>query len=245
MIVLIISCLVVNQSFAQQGNVPSTTAARTVMFAMLGDDSHDTNASSSLPEYASAFQQREVSGTVTDVNRNPLPGVSIMVKGTTVGSLTDINGRYSLRISSDAQTLVFSFVGMTTQEIPITASNNYDVTLAEDIVALADVVVIGYGSVSKKELTSAVSSINSDNFLSVPSVNPVMQIAGKVAGVSIINTAAADPNSSTNIQVRGVSSRTAGIEPLVVINGIPGGNLQNINENDIESISILKDGAAS
>ena len=244
-IVLIISCLVVNQSFAQQGNVPSTTAARTVMFAMLGDDSHDTNASSSLPESASAFQQREVSGTVTDVNRNPLPGVSIMVKGTTVGSLTDINGRYSLRISSDAQTLVFSFVGMTTQEIPITASNNYDVTLAEDIVALADVVVIGYGSVSKKELTSAVSSINSDNFLSVPSVNPVMQIAGKVAGVSIINTAAADPNSSTNIQVRGVSSRTAGIEPLVVINGIPGGNLQNINENDIESISILKDGAAS
>lgn len=243
-IVLIISCLSVSQSFAQQGINPDDAPAGSTMLAMLSGGNPSDNVSL-LPESSTALQQREISGTVTDVNRNPLPGVSITVKGTTIGNLTDINGRYSLRIPSDAQTLVFSFVGMTSQEIPVTASNTYDVTLSEDVVALADVVVIGYGSVSKKELTSAVSSISSEDFLNVPSVNPVMQIAGKVAGVSIINTAAADPNSSANIQVRGVSSRTAGIEPLVVINGVPGGNLQNINENDIESISILKDGAAS
>ncbi len=244
-IILAIFSLFATNSYAQGVNDGNSDLASNKLFAMNNDvsivsDNYEPGLAS-----GSVVQQREITGTVVDETGSPLPGVSVSIKGTTIGILTGADGKFSLRVPSEGGTLAFSFVGMIGQEIAITSSNTYRVTLAEDRVALGEVVVIGYGSVSKKELTSAVSSVNRESFLDVASVNPVMQIAGKVAGVSIINTAAADPNSTANIQVRGVSSRTAGIEPLVVINGVPGGNLQNINENDIESISILKDGAAS
>src|SRR5699024_9509835 len=108
-----------------------------------------------------------------------------------------------------------------------------------------EVVVIGYGTLDKKELTSAVSHISSKDFLHISSLDPSMMIQGKVAGVSVTNTAAADPNNQASIQIRGISSRAAGLGPLIVIDGIPGGNLTNINPNDIASMDILKDGAAS
>ena len=110
---------------------------------------------------------------------------------------------------------------------------------------LDDVVVIGYGSISKKEVTSAVSHVSGKDMLQIGNGNPAMQIQGKVPGLSVENSTGADPNSSVSMQVRGVSSRNAGLGPLVVIDGVPGGSLDNINENDIESIDVLKDGAAS
>lgn len=117
--------------------------------------------------------------------------------------------------------------------------------MEDDVQALNEVVVIGYGTLDKKELTSAVSHISSKDFLHISSLDPSMMIQGKVAGVSVTNTAAADPNNQASIQIRGISSRAAGLGPLIVIDGIPGGNLTNINPNDIASMDILKDGAAS
>lgn len=120
-----------------------------------------------------------------------------------------------------------------------------NVTLKEKNDVLNEVVVIGYGTMDKKELTSAISHVGEKDFLTISSLDPSMMIQGKVAGVSITNTGAGDPNNQASIQIRGVSSRSAGLGPLVVIDGVPGGNLTNITPNDIASFDILKDGAAS
>ena len=117
--------------------------------------------------------------------------------------------------------------------------------MKENSEILSEVVVIGYGTMDKKELTSAISHVSEKDFLSVSSLDPSMMIQGKVPGVSITNTGAGDPNNQASIQIRGVSSRSAGLGPLIVIDGVPGGNLTNINPNDIASFDILKDGAAS
>jgi TonB-linked SusC/RagA family outer membrane protein len=162
-----------------------------------------------------------------------------------VGTVTDNDGKYSLSGLTPNSILVFSFIGYTTQEIEVKTKSIIDVIIEEDNELLNEVVVIGYGSLDKKELTSAVSHISSKDFLSVSSVDPSMMIQGKVSGVSITNTAAADPNNEATIQIRGITSRSAGLGPLIVIDGVPGGNLTNINSNDIASMDILKDGAAS
>ncbi|MDR1407285.1 MAG: SusC/RagA family TonB-linked outer membrane protein [Tannerella sp.] len=191
-----------------------------------------------------AIAQKRVSGTVVDAGSEPVVGASVIEKGTVNGIVTDVDGAFSLTVADNA-VLQISFIGYLSQEITVGNRTALSITLAEDMQALEEVVVIGYGTVAKRELTSAVSHVSSKDFLNVGSNNPAMQIQGKVAGVSITNTASADPNSSTSIQVRGVASRSASNDPLVVIDGVPGGNLRNINENDIESIDVLKDGAAS
>ena len=190
-------------------------------------------------------QQIIITGAVTDVNGEPLPGVTVMIKGTTQGTATGADGAFSLSVPNENAIIVFSFIGFASQEMAVGNQRTINMVLSEDTRQIDEVVVIGYGTVAKRELTSAVSHISSKEFLNIGSNNPVMQIQGKVSGVSITNTAAADPNSNTSIQIRGVTSRNASNDPLIVIDGIPGGNLLNINENDIESIDVLKDGAAS
>ena len=190
-------------------------------------------------------QQKPISGKVTDTFGVPLPGVSVVIKGTTNGTITDANGIYSLSGIPANAILQFSFVGMKGHEVTVGNKTSINVVLEEETIGIEEVVAIGYGSVGKKELTSAVSHISSKDFLKVSSVDPSMMIQGKVSGVSITNTAAADPNNQASIQIRGITSRAAGLGPLVVIDGVPGGNLTNINTNDIESMDILKDGAAS
>ncbi len=185
-----------------------------------------------------------VSGTVSDLYGEPLIGVSVLEKGTSNGTVTDLDGVYSVTISKNAK-LEFSYVGFVKQEVSVGDRKTIDVTLQEDVQMFEEVVVIGYGTMDKKELTSAVSHISEKDFLSVSSIDPTMMIQGKVAGVSITNTGAGDPNNPASIQIRGVSSRSAGLGPLIVIDGVPGGNLTNLNANDIASFDILKDGAAS
>jgi len=185
-----------------------------------------------------------VSGSITDTYNEPLIGVSIIEKGTTNGTITDVNGKYTLLVNPTS-TLRFTFISYKPQEINVGGRTGINVVLQDDIQALNEVVVIGYGSLDKKELTSAVSHISSKDFLNISSPDPSMMIQGKVAGVSITNTAIADPNNEATIQIRGISSRSAGLGPLIVIDGVPGGNLTNINANDIASMDILKDGAAS
>lgn len=189
-------------------------------------------------------QQITVQGIVKDQTGEPVIGAAVVQENTTNGTITDFDGKFVLTLPEDSKIRV-SYVGYASQTIPVKGMKEINVILKEDTEMLNEVVVIGYGSVAKKELTSAVSHVSSKDFLNVGSSDPAMQIQGKVAGVSIDNAGAADPNVSSSIQVRGLSSRSAGTGPLIVIDGVPGGNLQNLNSNDIESIDILKDGAAS
>lgn len=185
-----------------------------------------------------------VTGTVTDIAGEPLIGVTVTVPGTATGVSTDIDGKYTIRVDSKGK-LRFSYVGYQTVEEAVGGRSVIDIKMKEDSEVLNEVVVIGYGTMDKKELTSAISHIGEKDFLSVSSLDPSMMIQGKVPGVSITNTGAGDPNNQASIQIRGVSSRSAGLGPLIVIDGVPGGNLTNINPNDIASFDILKDGAAS
>ena len=189
-------------------------------------------------------QDIKVQGIVKDETGETVIGASVMQKGTTNGAVTDIDGNFSLTVPSKA-TLLVSYIGFTTQEIAVDGRTQLEITLKEDDQTLNEVVVVGYGTMDKKELTSAISHVGEKDFLTVSSLDPSMMIQGKVAGVSITNTGAGDPNNQASIQIRGVSSRSAGLGPLIVIDGVPGGNLTNINPNDIASFDVLKDGAAS
>ncbi|MFA6085445.1 SusC/RagA family TonB-linked outer membrane protein [Mucilaginibacter sp.] len=193
-------------------------------------------------------QTRVLSGKVTDAaNGTPLAGVSIAVTGLGTGTTSDANGDFRLNIPQTAKSLTLSYIGYNRQEVPITTSATLNIRMEASSKALQEVVVVsvGYGTLDKKEVSSAITHVSSKDLLSVASNNPLMSLQGKVAGLNITNTATGDPNSSPNIQLRGASSRNAGLGPLYVINNVPGGNIDNINQNDIESIDVLKGGAAS
>ncbi len=196
---------------------------------------------------AAFAQQVKVSGTVTDPGGEPLIGVTVRIANAgkdVAGSITDMDGKYTISVPASSS-LIFSYIGFESTTQTVGGRTTINVTLHEKNDVLNEVVVIGYGTMDKKELTSAISHVSSKDFTQVASVDPSMMIQGKVPGVSITNTGAGDPNNQASIQIRGVSSRAAGLGPLIVIDGVPGGNLTNINPNDIASFDILKDGAAS
>ena len=185
-----------------------------------------------------------VSGTVTDTKGEPLIGATIKVEGEASGMATDRAGRYEISVPEGAR-LEFSYIGYQSEKKRVSSAGTLDIELAEDTKMLDEVVVIGYGTIDKKELTSAVSHVSAKDFQSVAATDVSMLIQGKVPGLSVVNTAAADPNSAASLQIRGVSSREAGVSPLIVLDGVPGASLTNINPNDIASFDVLKDGAAS
>ncbi|MDE6757042.1 MAG: carboxypeptidase-like regulatory domain-containing protein, partial [Muribaculaceae bacterium] len=189
-------------------------------------------------------QQISITGTVSDASGEPLLGVSVTVPGTKTGTTTDFDGVYTINADKNGK-LQFSYIGYKAQEVAVGGRNVIDIVMEENSAVLDEVVVIGYGTMDKKELTSAISHVSEKDFLTVSSPDPKMLIQGKVPGVSITNTGAGDPNNMAGIQIRGVSSRSAGLGPLIVIDGVPGGDLTNVNVNDIASFDILKDGAAS
>lgn len=189
-------------------------------------------------------QQINVTGTVTDNDGEPLIGASVIAVGTKTGTSTDIDGNFTLSVASNGKIQV-SYVGYEAKTVNVDGKKKIDIVLEANASVLDEVVVVGYGTMDKKELTSAISHISEKDFLTVSTLDPSMMIQGKVPGVSITNTGAGDPNNQASIQIRGVSSRNAGLGPLIVIDGVPGGNLTNINPNDIASFDILKDGAAS
>jgi TonB-linked SusC/RagA family outer membrane protein len=197
-----------------------------------------------MPLTLLAQETLKVQGTVTDASGEPLIGVNVRTSSSKAGAVTDMDGNYTIEVSPKA-TLVFSYVGYESLTEAVKGRKNINVTMKEDAGVLNEVVVIGYGTMDKKELTSAISHVGEKDFLTISSLDPSMMIQGKVAGVSITNTGAGDPNNQASIQIRGVSSRSAGLGPLIVIDGVPGGNLTNINPNDIASFDVLKDGAAS
>lgn len=188
---------------------------------------------------------RSVTGIVTDESGNPIIGANIKLKEKNEGVITDINGRFVIDNVGDKSVITVSYIGYLTQEVLIGKKSNLIITLKENNYNLNEVIVVGYGDVRRKELTSAISHISQKDFLNVSSTDVSMLIQGKVPGVSVTNISSGDPNSLASIQIRGISSRSAGLGPLIVIDGVPGGNLTNINQTDIESIDVLKDGAAS
>ena len=156
--------------------------------------------------------KRTITGTVTDKSGEAIIGANIVEVGTTNGTVTDLNGHYTLAVLPDA-TLKISYIGYVEKTVKVGKSSTIDIVLAEDSKTLAEVVVVGYGTMDKKELTSAISHVSNKDFLGVASIDPSMQIQGKVPGLTITNTAMGDPNSGATIQIRGISSRSAGLRP--------------------------------
>ena len=198
-----------------------------------------------LCTYMLAFaQQRTVTGTVVDDLGQPLIGVSILEKGTTNGVITDMDGNFSLKLTSENPTLVFSYIGYKTQEVPVGGKTTLNVTMSEDAEQLDEVVVVGYGVQKKSSMTASVSSVSSKEIVKTMSSNVASTLQGRMPGVDIVQQAGV-AGADVNILVRGAASFGA-TEPLYVIDGAFSNNgLTSINPNDIESIEILKDGAAA
>lgn len=196
-------------------------------------------------QYAQA-QTFAVSGKVTSAFENEaLPGVNVLVQGSNTGTVTDIEGNYNLNVSDPNSTLIFSFVGYLSEEAPIEGRPEIDIKLVEDIQSLSEVVVVGYGTVKKSDLTGSVSSIEGEDLNAFPTTNPVQALAGRAAGVQVKQNTGA-PGGGISVRIRGTNSIQGGNEPLYVIDGFPySGTPTILNNNDIESMEILKDASAT
>ena len=184
---------------------------------------------------------QSVTGTVSDAS-GPLPGVNVLVKGTSTGTVTDFDGNYTITANSGT-TLVFSFIGYLTQEIVVSGAT-VNVILAEDAAKLDEVVVVGYGSTTKKEITSAVTKVGEEEFNRGTINAPSELLQGKVAGLSIYNKGG-NPNEDAVIRLRGISTVGSNSSPLIVIDGVIGASLNNVDPSDIADMTVLKDGSAS
>jgi len=192
-----------------------------------------------------ALQQKSVSGIVKDNNNQPLPGVSIVVKGTTIGAITNLEGYFELAIPPDAEILVFSFMGMKTQEVMIDGQTTFSVMMEEEMVGLDEVIVVGYGSMKKSDLTGSISSVDRQDIVNqaVYSIDNVLQ--GQSAGVQI-TAGGFRPGQASSILIRGQRSLAGSNAPLIVMDGVPVEfGLMDINPSDVESVEILKDASSS
>ncbi|MDR1716138.1 MAG: TonB-dependent receptor [Prevotella sp.] len=188
-------------------------------------------------------QQREIKGTVTDTQGDPLVGVTVSIKGTTKGTMTDIDGKYTLSVSNTDKTLSASYIGMKPNEKPITG-NIIDFVMEDLSSELDEVVVIGYGTVKRKDLTGSVSSVKGDAIQAVPVANVTEAITGKLAGVQITTTEGS-PDAEMKIRVRGGGSITGDNSPLFIVDGFPVQSISDIAPSDIESIDVLKDASST
>jgi TonB-linked SusC/RagA family outer membrane protein len=202
-------------------------------------------------------QTKEITGSVTSADDGgTMPGVSISVKGTSLGTITDMNGKYTIKAPVDAKTLVFSFVGMTSEEVTIGNQSVINVQLKAQDISVDEVVVVGYGTQKKRDVTSSISKVKGNDLADKASSSFISQLAGRASGVQITSSSG-DLGTPPNIRIRGVNTISSGSQPLIVVNGVPstsgniGGTYTNnnpmadINPSDIESIEILKDGAAT
>ncbi len=213
-----------------------------------------------------ALAQMTITGTVTDASTgDPLPGVNVLAKGTNAGSITDLDGNYSVNVPAEATALIFSYIGYQTQEVNIAGRTIIDVVLSEDATQLNEVVVIGYGQQQKKDLTTAVATLSARDIKDQPVNSFDQALVGKLAGVQVLQPSGS-PGAGVSVSIRGVGSITAGNEPLYVVDGVPISNdnnratgqrpgssysetpinvLSTLNPTDIESIQVLKDASAA
>ncbi len=207
------------------------------------DDSGKRNNSVIETHYLFQQDERTITGIVTDENGEPIPGATIQVKGTSKGTITDMDGNYSIEVSQEAEALVFSFVGMKTREIVIENQTQLDVSLEPEVHGLDEVVVIGYGTQRKGDVTSAVSSVKSEDFIQGKVSDAAELVKGKIAGLTI-SKGTGDPNAESTIRLRGVISLEGSSTPLVLIDGVEG-SLGTVAPENIESIDVLKDASAA
>lgn len=192
-------------------------------------------------------QTQEVSGVVISGEDNlPLPGVSILVKGTTTGTVTDIDGKFALNVNGPADVLVFSFIGFTPMEVTIGSKTTFDINLLPDTKSLEEIIVVGYGEQKKETITGSIATVKGEELAKSPALNLSNSIAGRMAGVVAVNRSGEPGNDGSGIRIRG-SNSLGNNSALVVIDGIPdrAGGLERLNPNDIESISVLKDASAA
>ncbi|HUX57356.1 MAG TPA: TonB-dependent receptor [Bacteroidales bacterium] len=188
-------------------------------------------------------QQLKITGTVTDKDGAPLPGVNVVVTGTIQGVITDIDGKYSIEVPQGSKSLKFTFIGMQPQEITIGTLTQIDVTMAESAIGLDEVVVIGYGTQKKRDITGSIASISTEDIALSPISNTTQILQGRVAGV-MVTSESGSPGAGVNVRIRGLGTVNDN-GPLYVIDGMPFNNMNNLNPADIESIEILKDASAS
>lgn len=189
-------------------------------------------------------QNQPVTGVVTSDDGSPIPGAYVMIKGTSTGTATDADGKFTLDAPADA-ILVFSFIGMRSEEVAVSGRTKIDIMMATDITQLDAVVVVGYGTQKKSDLTGSVASVPMSELKNVPVMRADQMLQGRVSGVQITQTNA-EPGGNVSIRIRGTNSINSGNEPLFVVDGFPGaGDLNSINPSDIESIDVLKDASAT
>ena len=193
---------------------------------------------------ANDLQQNQVSGTITDAQGNPLPGVTVLIKGTTFGTLTDNAGKYTLGSVPPNSILVFSFIGSSTQEIPVNNRTLINVTMQEETVGLEEVVVIGYGSQRKVDLTGSVETIKSTEIVKQPVAQVSQALVGLTPGLTAIQSSGQPGSDNSTLRIRGIGSIGASNDPLILIDGVAG-DINDLNPNDIDNISVLKDAAAA
>lgn len=217
-------------------------------------------------QFAAFAQGIVVSGTVKDAQGNPMPGVSIQIKGTTQGALTNVDGQYSVKVPDENAILIFSFIGFATTEIPVGTQTVIDLSMKEDVMQLDEVVVTGYGVSKKSDLTGSLASLKEEDFNKGTSISPEQMMQGRIPGVQITSNSG-EPGAGVNVQIRGANSIRSNTMPLYVIDGVPL-DIQNsspdgttsaginttasatnplnfLNSDDIESIDVLKDASAA
>ena len=190
-----------------------------------------------------SFAQVKVTGVVTEESKQPLPGVSIVIKGTTQGTITDFDGKFALDVN-EGESLVFSFIGFQNQTVVITSANTkLDIVMVSDVIGLDELVVIGYGTQRKGDVTSAIVSVKTDDFTNGKTSDIGDLIKGKVAGLTITNSSG-NPNDKSSIRLRGITTLKGTVEPLILIDGIEG-DINTVANENIASIDVLKDASAA
>ncbi|UXP32682.1 TonB-dependent receptor [Reichenbachiella agarivorans] len=198
-----------------------------------------------LNNYTVQAQDRSISGKIVSTTGDELPGVSILVKGTTNGTVSNVSGQYTLSVGNNAETLVFSFIGMKTQELAIGSRSVIDVTMEEDVASLQEVIVTGYSSESKKTITGSIDALDTEKAFSIPSTSAAEGFQGRLSGVTVVSNGS--PGAAPIVRIRGVAT-TGNNDPLYIIDGYQTNDpdfLTDLNTSDIESVTVLKDAAVS
>ena len=199
-------------------------------------------AESSLAPISQQQGSYQLTGTILDGMGEPVIGANVLVKGTTNGVVTDLNGKFSLQVKPN-DILQISYIGYNSQEVAVKGQHTLNITLKEDVESLDEVVVVGYGTMKKKDLTGSVSSVKADELTAFTVANPVQALQGRVPGV-VLSQNTGDPSGDYSIRIRGVNSIKGDNSPLYIIDGIPA-STASINTYDIESMEILKDASAT
>lgn len=206
----------------------------------------EAKTTKNIPKQQASVQQDpiNISGTVTDEKGNPLPGASITEKGTTNGVATDFDGNYEFKVSSGRAILIISYISYIDQEVPVNDIQIHNIQLQPDLSQLNEVVVIGYGSIRKRDLTGSVGSVKGEDLNAFPATRSDQLLQGRIAGVQVSN-ANSNPGGDVRIRIRGTSSINASSSPLVIVDGIIGSELEMVNPNDIQSLEVLKDASST